>query len=96
MISGLYKILKTVFSLYASSSTQASMNEQELKVDEEGEREEDILMLDDNKDDGLDGKAKGLKLDLYHKSLIRNYIDKCLSKLSIELPDCTFKKIAIC
>ena len=38
----------------------------------------DILMMDDNKENV---KAKGLKLDFYHKSLIRNYIDKCLSKL---------------
>merc|ERR1712228_748614 len=76
MISGLYKILKTVFSLYATASSSESMS---MEDDEDEEQEQDILMIDDNGQN--DEELKLLRLDYYHKSLIKVYINKCLSKL---------------
>ena len=46
MISGLYKILKTVFSLYATSSSHASLNEQELKNDDDDDERRDRYFND--------------------------------------------------
>ena len=79
MISGLYKILKTVFSLYATSSQASDMNPDDLKDDEDEQGDDENILADNNDENQV--KPKILKLDFYHKSLIRNYIDKCLSKL---------------
>eukprot|EP01084_Bolivina_argentea_P037966 70196_1 len=67
IISGLYKILKTIFSLFATSNKQIQIQKQEEKDnDDNEEEEEDILMLDDNNNNN------NIKEDCNNEILLEN------------------------